>query len=145
MNLSVFSFLNITEYEHIGFGVANFKGLFHKNHGLCFAYALAVIGLAGFPITSGFVAKIYLFSAIVNSGLVFIPFLFALLILMVVALFYYLKLILPLFEKATPDTKILNSLYSQNFVLIITTAVTILLGIYPEKIIELCRFVAYNI
>ena len=145
MNLSVFAFLNITEYENIGFQTFNFKGLFHKNHRLALAYAVSIIGLAGFPITSGFVAKIYLFSAIVNSGLVFIPFLFALLVLMVVALFYYLKLILPLFEKATTDTKVLNAFYSQKFVLFITTILTILLGIYPEKIIELCRFIAYNI
>jgi NADH-quinone oxidoreductase subunit N len=145
MNISVFSFLNITEYENIGFKVANFRGLFHRNHLLCIAYAISVIGLAGFPITSGFVAKIFLFSAIVNSGLVFIPFLLALLILMVVALFYYLKLILPLFEKTGYDPKILNTLYSQKFVLFITTAITLLLGIYPEKIIELCKFVAYNV
>ena len=145
MNIAVFAFLNITEYENIGFKIANFKGLFHKNHSLGLAYTISVIGLAGFPITSGFVAKIYLFSAIVNSGLVFIPFLLALLILMVIALFYYLKLILPLFEKATVDTKVLKTLYSQKFVLIITTAITVLIGIYPEKIIELCRFVAYNI
>ena len=145
MNISVFAFLNITEYENIGFKVFDFKGLFHKNHILGLAYTISIIGLAGFPITSGFVAKIYLFSAIVNSGLVFIPFLLALLILMVLALFYYLKLILPMFEKATVDTKTLKALFSQKFVLIITTAITVLIGIYPEKIIELCRFVAYNI
>ena len=145
MNLAVFAFLNITEYEHIGFKVANFKGLFHKNYAVCIAYAISVVGLAGIPITSGFVAKIYLFSAIVNSGLVFIPFLLALLILMVVALFYYLKLILPLFDKTGYDPGILKTLNSQKFVLYITTAITILLGIYPEKIIELCKFVAYNV
>jgi len=145
MNISVFSFLNITEYDNIGFFVSNFKGLFHKNHALTLAYAISVIGLAGFPITSGFVAKIYLFSAIVNSGLVFIPFLLALLILMVIALFYYLKLIIPLFDKAGKDTVVLKSLYSQKLVLFVTTAITLLIGIYPEKIIELCRFVAYNV
>lgn len=145
MNISVFAFLNITEYENIGFKVASFRGLFHKNHVLCIAYAISVIGLAGIPITSGFVAKIYLFSAVVNSGLVFIPFLLALLILMVVALFYYLKLILPLFEKSSYDPKALVATQSQKLVLIITTIVTILLGIYPERIIELCRFVAYNV
>ena len=62
------------------------------------AYVIAILGLAGFPVTSGFVAKIYLFSAIAHSGLIFIPFLLVLLILTVVALFYYLKLIRPLFE-----------------------------------------------
>ena len=46
--------------------------VFVKNKSLSIAYAIAVIGLAGIPITSGFVAKIYLFSAIAHSGLIFI-------------------------------------------------------------------------
>lgn len=145
MNISVFAFLNITEYENIGFKVANFKGLFHKNRRLTFAYIISVIGLAGFPVTSGFVAKIYLFSAIVNSGLVFLPFLLALLILMVIALYYYLKIIIPLFDKDIYSTKMLNINFSQKFVLIITAAITVLLGMFPDEVIEICRFVAYNI
>ena len=145
MNLSVFAFLNITQTNGIGVIVNDFSGLFHKNHTLTSAYIIAIIGLAGLPITSGFVAKIYLFSAIANSGLIFIPFLLALLILMVVALFYYLKLILPMFEQAAVDTKVLKAIYSQKFVLIITAIATVLIGIYPEKLIELCKFIAYNI
>ena len=103
-----------------------------------------MIGLAGFPITSGFVAKIYLFSAIAHSGLIFIPFLMILLGLTVVALYYYLKLIQPLFESVEKPS-LLQFVYSQKFVLLITTAITVLIGVYPEKLIELCRFIAYNI
>ena len=144
MNITVFSFLNITESNGINNNIDDFNGLFKKNRGIAIAYAIAVIGLAGFPITSGFIAKIYLFSAIAHSGLIFIPFLIALLILTVVALYYYLKLILPLFE-AVDSSMTLKVAYSQKFVLIITTIVTVLVGIYPEKLIELCRFIAYNI
>ena len=89
-------------------------------------------------------AKIFLFSAIAHSGLVFVPFLIVLLILTVVALFYYLKLIKPLFELDN-DTMFLNTTFAQNFVLYLTVAITVLIGVYPEKIIELCRFIAYNI
>lgn len=144
MNISVFGFLNIIESNNINMNIENFKGLFYKNHGLTLAYTIAIIGLAGFPITSGFIAKIYLFSAIAHAGLIFIPFLLLLLILTVVALFYYLKLILPLFEP-TENSSVLETLYSQKFVLIITTIATVLIGIYPEKLIELCRIIAYNI
>ena len=144
MNITVFSFLNIVEFNGINNNIDDFKGLFKKNRGIAIAYAIAIIGLAGFPITSGFIAKIYLFSAIAHSGLIFIPFLIALLILTVVALYYYLKLILPLFE-AVDSSMALKVAYSQKFVLIITTIVTVLIGIYPEKLIELCRFIAYNI
>lgn len=144
MNLSVFAFLNIAEFNKIGMNLDDFKGLFKKNHGLTIAYSIAVIGLAGFPVTSGFIAKIYLFSAIAHSGLIFIPFLTALLVLTVVALYYYLKIILPIFEKVDKG-QLLQTLYSQKFVLVVTTIVTVLIGIYPEKLIELCRFIAYNI
>ncbi len=144
MNISVFAFLNITDSNKLGMNTSDFKGLFHKNHGLSIAYAIAIIALAGFPITSGFVAKIYLFSAIANSGLIFIPFLLILLLLTVVALYYYIKIILPLFEENI-DVKILKTVYSQKFVLFITTVVTVLIGVYPEKLVELCRFIAYNI
>ena len=144
LNISAFAFLNITESNFIGMDIEDFKGLFKENLGIAIAYVIAIIGLAGFPITSGFIAKIYLFSAIAHSGLIFIPFLIVLLILTVVALFYYLKLILPLFESVDKG-QILKTLYSQKIVLVITTTVTVLLGVYPEKLIELCRFIAYNI
>ena len=120
--------------------------MFYKNPIFIIAYSVAIIGLAGFPITSGFVSKIYLFSAIAHSGLVFIPFLLIILILTVVALYYYLKILRPMFisdnEKATIKLK---SNFSQQFVLAITTIATILIGIYPEKLIEFCRYIAFNI
>ena len=144
MNIAVFSFLNITESNGLGMNTDDFKGLFKENRLLASAYVISIIGLAGFPITSGFIAKIYLFSAIAHSGLVFIPFLIALLVLTVVALFYYLKLITPLFE-AVDKGLVIKSIYAQKLVLIIATIATILIGIYPEKLIELCRFIAYNI
>ena len=125
-------------------GSINLKGLYEKNSFASILYVLGVIGLAGFPITSGFIAKIYLFSAIAHSGLIFIPFLIILLILTVVALFYYLKLIQPLFEKVEKSPKLVWN-FSQKVVLISTIVITILIGVYPEKLIELCRFIAYNI
>ena len=144
MNIAAFSFLNIAEENKISMKINAFKGFAVKNLGLVIAYTLAVIGLAGFPITSGFIAKIYLFSAIAHSGLIFIPFLIALLILTVVALYYYLKIICPFFEKIEKSIK-LEAHFSQKFVLFFTIIVTVLIGIYPEKIVELCKFIAYNI
>lgn len=144
MNLAVFAFLNVMESNSLGVYLEDFKGLFSRNKVLTVAYAISVIGLAGFPITSGFVAKIYLFSAIAHSGLIFIPFLVILLGLTVVALYYYLKLIQPIFEKIDKP-QLLNAVYSQKFVLIFTTVITVLIGVYPEKLIELCKFIAYNI
>ncbi len=146
MNISAFAFLNICGNKH-DMDVKSFQGLFNANHGLTGAYAFSIIALAGFPLTSGFIAKIYLFTAIANSGLIFAPFLLALLILTVVALYYYLKILLPLFAKCDKNIEVLklNPVFSQKFVLVITAIMTLIIGIYPEKIIELCRYIAYNI
>lgn len=146
MNIAAFAFLNIYGDKN-SMDTNAFRGLFHENHGLVGAYAIAIIGLAGIPITSGFIAKIYLFTAIANSGLIFVPFLLALLILTVFALYYYLKILLPLFNECDKNTQIQNltPIFSQKFVLVITAALTVIIGLYPEKIIELCRLIAYNI
>jgi len=146
MNICAFAFLNIYGDKN-GMSVNNFSGLFHNNRGLVGAYAISILALAGIPITSGFIAKIYLFTAIANSGLIFLPFLLTLLLLTVIAIFYYLKILLPLFDESGKNPNIikLTSAFSQKFVLVVTAVVTIILGIYPEIFIELCRLIAYNI
>ena len=146
MNIAAFCFLNIYG-DTKSFNTADFRGIFYKNHGLTGAYTISVLALAGIPITSGFIAKIYLFSAIANSGLIFVPFLLILLLLTVVALFYYLKILLPLFENVDKNvnTSKLQAFFSQKFVLVISTIITIFVGLFPEVLIELCRFIAYNI
>lgn len=144
MNITVFSFLNILEMNNIGMTVDDLKNLYKKNQAISIAYLISVIGLAGFPITSGFIAKIYLFSAIAHSGLIFIPFLIILLILTVLAVYYYLKIIKPLFEN-DENSIILSANFSQKIVIFITSFVTVLIGLYPEKLVELCKFIAYNI
>ena len=146
MDIAAFAFLNIYGDDK-KMMVEHFKGIFHKNHGLCGAYCVAILALAGIPITSGFIAKIYLFSAIAKSGFIFIPFLVILLILTVVALFYYLKILLPLFDECDKNTTVptLKAVFSQKFVLIIASGITLLIGLFPEKLIEICNFIAYNI
>ena len=146
LNISAFGYLN-TYGDKNSFEVESFKGIFHKNYGLTGCYAFAILGLAGIPVTSGFIAKIYLFTAIANSGLIFVPFLLGLLLLTVFALFYYLKILLPLFDECDKNTEILklDAQFSQKFVLVVTTIITLVIGIAPEVLIELCRFIAYNI
>jgi NADH-quinone oxidoreductase subunit N len=146
MNIGAFAYLNICGNEK-RIEVSDFKGIFHSSHGLTGAYAITILALAGIPITSGFIAKIYLFTAIANSGLIFVPFLLALLLLMVIALFYYLKILVPLFDEydKNTETQSLKPNFSQKFVLYATAIITLLIGIFPEMLVELCRYIAYNI
>lgn len=146
MNIGAFTFLNIYGDKN-SFEAGSFKSIFHNNHGLAGAYAISILALAGIPMTSGFIAKIYLFSAIANSGLIFVPFLLGLLLLTVIALFYYLKILVPLFEECDKNvqTQALKPNFSQKFVLVVSTIITVVIGVFPEILIELCKFIAYNI
>jgi len=146
MNIGVFGFLNIYGDEK-SMNVEDFKGMFHINHGEVGAYSILILALAGIPITSGFISKIYIFTAIAGSGLIFLPFLLILLLLMVVALFYYMKILLPMFDEYDKNVPVikLNPNFSQKFVIGVCTFITVIIGLCPEILVELCRFIAYNI
>ncbi len=146
MNIGAFTFLNMYGDKN-SMNIEAFQGIFHKNHGLVGAYTVCILALAGIPVTSGFIAKIYLFTAIASSGLIFTPFLLILLILTVVALYYYLKILLPMFDEYDKNTDVISLVpnFSQKFVLVTSVFVIMIIGIFPEKLIELCRFIAYNI
>ena len=123
------------------------KNLAFANSFFTLAFSICIFALAGFPITSGFVAKIYLFSAIAHSGVIFIPFLIILFVAITIAAFYYFKIIKFLFQKSENNLGelITRKVSSAAVVFYFCAAITILLGIFPSKIIELCQFISYNI
>jgi len=99
------------------------------------------------PLTSGFIAKIYLLSAIAKSGLVFLPFLILLIVVIVISMFYYVRIAKLMFEKdnTTNEKYIVYKTESATVILYLCAIITIILGVIPDKIIEICKIIAYNI
>ena len=66
---------------------------------------------------------------------------------MVIALFYYLKIILPLFDACDKNAIFQEpkTNFSQKFVITVVTIITVIFGLCPELLIQICKFVAYNI
>lgn len=147
MNLGVFAAIIVLENSHYSSKLYEYKGFAYSNPLFTLAFAICIFGLAGFPITSGFIAKLYLFSAIVRSGVVFIPLLLILAITMVVACYYYTNIVKLMFEKNVQyDNEILPHKASSPTVILYTCAfITVLVGILPATLIELCKFIAYNL
>ena len=147
MNLGVYAAIIILENANYSLKLSAFKGLAYSNPMFAFASAICIFGLAGFPITSGFIAKLYLISAIVRSGIVFIPFLLALIVAMVIACYYYTKIVKTMFDN---DNKLSNEFLthktsSPSVILYACALITVIIGIMPAMLIELCKFVAYNL
>lgn len=147
MNIGVFAAVIILESSEFSNYLYEFKNFAYTNPVFTMCFATCILGLAGFPITAGFISKVYLFSAIARSGLVFLPFLMIMMFTIVVSVFYYLRVVKLMFEKSDKVVSevIPHKTSSAIVILYCCATITIILGVFPSKIIELCQFMAYNI
>ena len=147
MNIGVFAAIIILESSDFSNKLYEFKNFAYTNPIFTMCFATCILGLAGFPITAGFISKFYLFSAIVRSGIVFLPFLVIMMFTIVISVYYYLTVVRLMFEKSeTVASQVIAYKTSSAIVILyFCAAATILLGIFPSKIIELCQLMAYNI
>lgn len=147
MNVGIFAAVIILESSDFSNKLYEFKNFAYTNPVFTLCFATCILGLAGFPITAGFISKIYLFSAIARSGLIFLPFLIILILTIAVSVYYYLTVVKFMFEKSdSVASKVIpHKVSSAIVILYCCAAVTVFLGIFPSKIIELCLIMAYNI
>ena len=83
----VISILSVCERD--ADNIEDLKGLFWNNPWIASVLTLALLSLAGIPLTAGFISKFYLVLAGVKSGLWLLA--FSLVINSVISLYYYLK------------------------------------------------------
>lgn len=147
MNIGVFAAVVILENSEFSNKLYEFKNFAYTNPVFTACFATCILGLAGFPITSGFISKIYLLLGMLRSGLFFLPFLVIMLLAIVVAAYYYLTVVKYMFEKSDTVTSeiIPHKTSSAIVILYCCAAITIILGLFPGELIRLCQIVAYNI
>lgn len=112
----------------------SFNGLAKKNPYLAAILTIAMLSLAGIPLTAGFIGKFMMFSAVMADYHIL------LLILAVlnaaVAVYYYLKVVVAMYFRGGEGKHIpINMNYVLLF--IVTTVLTILIGVYPNCFMEL--------
>ncbi|MFN8406850.1 MAG: NADH-quinone oxidoreductase subunit N [Sphingobacteriaceae bacterium] len=120
-----------------GVGTSNFddfNGLAKKNPWMAFALTVSMLSLAGIPLTAGFVGKFMLFSVAMSAyhiGLVGLAIVSAL-----IGVFYYLRVIVAMYFKEAEQEEIALS-WGYKLVFGFATFATILLGVYPNYILDL--------
>ena len=119
--------------------VEEYAGLFWRRPALASVLAVALLSLAGIPLTAGFIAKFYLFMAGIEGalwGLVW-----AMILGSAISIYYYLKIVFAMTLREREGEALSISTLGMA-VLVALGAVVLALGVYPAPLIELAEEVA---
>ena len=113
--------------------VADFAGLFWRRPVLAAGMTIALLSLAGIPLTAGFIAKFYLFAAGVEGALWSL--IWAMIIGSAIAIYYYLKIVFAMTSRESeheyPSVSMLGAVTT-----VVLGVTIIVLGTYPTPLID---------
>ncbi|MEJ6950851.1 complex I subunit 5 family protein [Natronospora cellulosivora (SeqCode)] len=95
-----------------GYHFADFNGIAYKNKGIFIVFVLSAMGMIGIPPLPGFFSKWYIVKGMLESGHYLAGFL--ILLLSIIAIFYYLRFILRGYSLVDEENKILSKKLKQN-------------------------------
>jgi NADH-quinone oxidoreductase subunit N len=112
----------------------SFNGISRKNPFLAFTLTIAMLSLAGIPLTAGFIGKLMMFNRALAGYHIYLV-VFAVLNALV-GIFYYFRVIIAMyFRPAERNELVVSPLFK--FVLGASAIATVILGIYPDLITRL--------
>jgi NADH-quinone oxidoreductase subunit N len=133
------SFGMILLLSRAGFEAENiddFRGLNQKSKWYAFVMLVLMFSLAGIPPTAGFFAKLSVLQAVLEAGYTWLVVLAVL--LSVVGAFYYLRIVKVMYMDEPVGEITLERRAGTRWVLSAMGIVTLVLGVLPEKLMDLC-------
>ena len=117
--------------------VDSFNGFAKSNPFLAFVMALAMISLAGIPLTGGFFAKFYILYQAMEAGYLWIVIIA--IINAIVGMYYYFKIIIAMYFKEGDSIALMGVSTSGLYkvVLVVCSLITLQLGLFPDLIYNL--------
>jgi len=113
---------------------SDLEGLAKRNPVMAVLMSVFMLSLAGFPPSVGFFGKLFLFTAGVSAGYTWLVVLAV--IMSVVSVFYYVRVLLPVWSTSTRTDKVPTSISSQG-VLWLSGVASVALGVYPTTVLLL--------
>jgi NADH-quinone oxidoreductase subunit N len=120
--------------------IEDYKGIFWKRPWIAIVFTLAMLSLAGIPVTAGFIGKFYIIFEGIQTGLMVL--IISMIINSVIGLYYYLRVINTFFSTAD-DRKLPVLTLRGNITLAVIAISILILGVYPGWLIDIIsKFVA---
>ncbi len=120
--------------------IEDYQGLFWKHPKIATVFTAMLLSLAGIPLTAGFVGKFYLIASGAKSQLWWLIIVLA--ASSVIGLYYYIKIIAVMFDKAkgSEALSLRPRLYLINLItLVVLSVLMVFYGVYPQGLIERIR------
>lgn len=114
-----------------------FNGLGKRNPGLALCMTIAMLSLAGIPVTAGFFAKYFVFTTMIGTEYKWL--LILAILTSAVGAYYYLKVIIAMYFGKSDTTEPLKIETSNTIVIALTTIATVVVGLVPGFIVEMFR------
>jgi NADH-quinone oxidoreductase subunit N len=130
-SIIAFAVLILVKQQSASDNFESFNGLARKNPYLALTLTIAMLSLAGIPLTAGFIGKFMMFSTALSEYHVWLV-IFAV-INAIIAVFYYFRVIVLMYFRDAERPEIRSPAYF-NFVLGISALLTIVIGLYPSCI-----------
>ena len=131
MNLGAFTVvIALRRKDFIGDEVDDMSGLYSKSPGSALLMLIFLLSLAGIPPTAGFIGKYFIFLALIETGHYMLAVIAVLYV--VVALYYYFRIVVAMFMKPAPDAEKLSFSPGVLATLAVTLVLTLGIGILPN-------------
>lgn len=138
MNLGAFLVLIALRREHIlGEEMEDLSGLMHKSPVHAILMLVFLLSLAGIPPTAGFIAKYYIFWALIQAREYVLAAIAAAYV--AVAIYYYFRIVRSMFISEAADREPLASSFGLRLALGVTGVLTLAIGVYPEPWLRLAQ------
>jgi NADH-quinone oxidoreductase subunit N len=137
MTLLAFLVMTIVAQASGGDDIADFNGLNQRSPHLAFAMLLAMLSLAGLPLTAGFLGKLFIFECAVEQQHWMLVILGV--ITVAAGFYYYLKVIRAMYwqQPADPDAPEIEIGPLAKITIALLCALIIWLGVYPAPLLAL--------
>ena len=134
MNLGVFAAAQAVGQAAGHYGLSAFDGLYKRSFGLALAMSFCLLSLAGIPPFAGFIGKMYIFSAAVQSGMMWLAVIGVL--NSVVSVYYYFRIAQRMFLRdpaGEPEPLPIGAFVAGGMAVAVVGV--LLFGIHPEPLI----------
>ncbi|MBP6757153.1 MAG: NADH-quinone oxidoreductase subunit N [Bacteroidia bacterium] len=126
---------HVSKEENGSSNLEAFNGLAKRHPLIAVCMTVAMLSLAGIPVTSGFFAKYFVFSLLIGTSYNWLIILAIL--TSAVGVYYYFKVIIAMYFKAPAKHDGITIDSSHVVLLLLTTLFTIALGLVPNFVIEI--------